>query len=65
MSPNLNSIQHVLDKLKQRLDDPTPEDLAELHIELVEEWNNIMKLLRSMRHHSQYINVANGGNTCY
>uniref|UniRef100_A0A8C7YJP9 Tc1-like transposase DDE domain-containing protein n=1 Tax=Oryzias sinensis TaxID=183150 RepID=A0A8C7YJP9_9TELE len=55
---DLNPMEHVWDQLKQRLDDctPTPSDLAELHVTLVEEWNtlpqnNIMGLGKSMRHH--------------
>uniref|UniRef100_A0A3B3QX33 Tc1-like transposase DDE domain-containing protein n=1 Tax=Paramormyrops kingsleyae TaxID=1676925 RepID=A0A3B3QX33_9TELE len=72
MSPDLNPIEHVLDQLKQRLDDrtPPPRDLAELCVTLVEEWNalpqdNIMRLVRSMRHHFQAVIAANGGNTHY
>ena len=45
-----------------------PHDLAELA--LVEEWNalpknNIMRLVRSMRHRCQAVIAANGGNTRY
>ena len=72
MSPDLNSIEHVWDQLKQRLDDhtPPPQDLAKLRVALVEEWNalpenNIMRLMRSMRRRCQAVIVANGGNTRY
>uniref|UniRef100_A0A3B4XCL7 Tc1-like transposase DDE domain-containing protein n=1 Tax=Seriola lalandi dorsalis TaxID=1841481 RepID=A0A3B4XCL7_SERLL len=66
MSPDLNPIEHVLDQLKQRLDDrtPPPRDLAELRVALVEEWNalpqnNIMRLVRSMRRRCQALIAAN------
>uniref|UniRef100_A0A3Q1CD29 Tc1-like transposase DDE domain-containing protein n=1 Tax=Amphiprion ocellaris TaxID=80972 RepID=A0A3Q1CD29_AMPOC len=66
MSPDLNPTEHVWDQLKQRLDARTPplRDLAELHVALVEEWNalpqnNIMRLVRSMRHRCQAVIAAN------
>lgn len=72
MSPGLNPIEHVWDQLKQRLDNrtPPPHDLAELHVALVEEWNtlpqnNIMRLVRRMRHRCQAVIAANGGNIRY
>uniref|UniRef100_A0A3B4ZU60 Tc1-like transposase DDE domain-containing protein n=1 Tax=Stegastes partitus TaxID=144197 RepID=A0A3B4ZU60_9TELE len=64
MSPDLNPIEHVWDQLKQRLDDrtPSPRNLAELRVAIVEEWNalpqnNIMRLVRSMRRRCQAVIV--------
>ena len=70
MSADLNPIEHVWDQLKQTPDDRTPPpcDLAELCVAL-EEGNallqNIMRLVRSMRHRCQAVIAANGGNTRY
>uniref|UniRef100_A0A3Q1GI72 Tc1-like transposase DDE domain-containing protein n=1 Tax=Acanthochromis polyacanthus TaxID=80966 RepID=A0A3Q1GI72_9TELE len=62
MSPDLTAIEHVWDQLKQRLGACTspPHNLAELSVALVEEWNslpqnNIIRLIRSMRHHCKAV----------
>lgn len=70
VSPDLDPLEQVWDQLKQRLDarTPPPCDPAELHVELVEEWNTlpqniIMRLVRNMRCHCQAVIAANGENT--
>uniref|UniRef100_A0A3P9GY33 Tc1-like transposase DDE domain-containing protein n=1 Tax=Oryzias latipes TaxID=8090 RepID=A0A3P9GY33_ORYLA len=66
MTSNLTPKDTVWNQLKQRLDDrtPTPSDLAELHVSFVEEWtalpwNNIIRLVRSVRRRCQAVIGAN------
>ena len=65
LSPYLNPLEHGWDQLKRH-----PRDLPELHVAVVEEWNelpqnNFNRLVRSMRRRCQAVIDAHGGNTRY
>ena len=71
-SPDLNSIEHLWEHLKQQLwkhSDP-PKGAHELWDRLVDEWNGIspevcQNLIESMPRHIQAVIKANGGHTKY
>lgn len=72
LSPDLNPIEHVWDELKRRVRsrEHVPNNIAELKIALVEEWENIpqetlKKLIRSMKNRMEATIQARGGNTRY
>lgn len=71
-SPDLNLIEHVWDQLKRRirLRNPAPENLYELEIAVLEEWQNIPQefianLFRNIQRRLRAVIQARGGNTRY
>lgn len=69
-SPDLNPIEHLWDHLKRKVRsrDPAPTTLQELEAAVMEEWaripqEQILKLVRSMRHRMEAVIRARGGNT--
>ena len=72
MSPDLNPIEHMWDRLKRnvRARNPAPATVDELKIALLEEWeaipqNYIRKLIKSMKNRLRCVSRARGSNTRY
>lgn len=72
MSPDLNPIEHVWDKLDRciRKRPVPPQTLQQLSEALLEEWDNlpqqdIRRLIRSMQNRCQAVISAHGGHTRY
>ena len=69
-SPDLNPIEQIWDLLGRKLDSQKPKNLAELEMNVMEEWSKIsptyiQTLISSMPHRVAAVIAAKGGHTKY